>query len=340
MKLISKYCHLKLQQIVKLSAITLQRFILLTLMVIAIGYTISATAEGFLPDKREILMMPQLCQWMYGARAGLDPSAVPQSHTMDTTGCTRYHYYCDAHTDLVRAEKNAYTNPGLAKEKLNRALNTLKGQIEFHDGEGSCSKYLRADIRYTYGKALERYARLTKSSNYYAEAISPLLQAIQLTPEDFRAYQVLGDVYTALNKRKEAQEILYNGLEINPDSKALLRRYKAVGGQRPIPEKKSDIPPETVNTEKPGKPDTTEEPAKTQDTPAKPSEPLSVSKDASTSGTGVQGAESKNPQDNSQSSPYCRFCPDLGSDQNTDTTTSPVDSVNAETNKPACRFCP
>ncbi len=312
-----------------------QKFLSLIFMGIIVSHSGFGHAEGFLPDKREILMMPQLCQWMYGARAGLDPSAVPQSHTMDTTGCTRYHYYCDAHTDLVRAEKNAYTNPGLAKEKLNRALNTLKGQIAFHDGEGSCSKYLRADIRYTYGKALERYARLTKSSNYYAEAISPLLQAIQLTPEDFRTYQVLGDVYSALNKRKEAEEILYNGLEINPDSKALLRRYQAIGGKRPIPEKKSILPSETGSTEKTGNPGTTEETAKTQNTPAKTSEPLSESKEAS-GGTDHQ----KMPQDNSQSSPYCRFCPDTSSDQNTDTTTSPVDSVNAETNKPACRFCP
>ena len=133
----------RLWQIIGYPVSSLNRFVALAFMGMAMGYSGVGAAEGFLPDKQEILMMPQLCQWMYGARAGLAPSSIPRGPSMDVSGCTRFHYYCDAHTNLVRAEKSAYTNPGRAKEKLATAIETLKGQVQFHNSEPGCSKYFR-----------------------------------------------------------------------------------------------------------------------------------------------------------------------------------------------------
>jgi hypothetical protein len=211
------------------------------LMLTLSGPGAAMAAEPFLPDKQEILMMPKLCRWMYGPRVGLDPSLTPPGPMIDVTGCTRFHYYCDANTDLVRAEKAMYFNLGRAKEKLASAINTLKGQVTFHSEE-PCSKYLQSDINYTLGYALSLMSKVAKSSSFNIEAIQPLNKAIELNPEDLRPYRVLADIYMAIGKRNLAEKVIYSGLELNPQSKPLLRLYKEVGGTRPLPSKKIVTP--------------------------------------------------------------------------------------------------
>lgn len=308
---------------------------------VAISYSGASSAEGFLPDNREILMMPQLCQWWYGPRVGMEPALIPKGPPFDMSGCTRFHYYCDAHTDLVRAEKNAYTNSGKAKYQLNRAIGTLKGQVQFRKAEPGCSKYLLADTSYNLGKALERYARLTKSSSYSAQAIGPLLESIELTPEDVRPYQVLGDIYIALNKPQQAEEIIYRGLQVNPESKPLLRRYKEVGGKRPPPTSKPVAPNEAGNVGNAQHQATGHEPVKMQVVIPPASGAPKTPQDNPVVGGAVQRGETQAEQDKATSPRNCRFCSD---DDVSKDKTSPAPIQSKSTNqgaeKPACRFCP
>ena len=312
------------------------------LMVMTVGYSGMCSAEGFLPDNREILMMPQLCQWWYGPRVGMEPALIPKGPPFDMSGCTRFHYFCDAHTDLVRAEKNANINQGKAKYQLNRAIGTLKGQVVFRKAEPACSKYLLADTSYSLGRALELYSRLEKFSSFSAQAIGPLLEAIELTPEDIRPYQVLGDIYVALKKPQQAEEVLYRGLQINPRSKPLLRRYKDVGGKRLPPALKTTEPNETSNL---------------GDAQHLTTDHVSIQKEDSISGVGtdheiphdnqaVVGAElqrekTQAAQEKSTLSRNCRFCSDI--DVSKDKTyPDPVQSKSSTqgSEKPSCRFCP
>lgn len=334
--------HERLYQLIQPVMVGLRRFLTLTLIGLAIGHPGVVAAEGFLPDNREILMMPQLCQWRYGPQVGMDPALIPKGPPMDVSGCTRFHYYCDAHTDLVRAEKNAYTNPGKAKSQLERSIGTLKGQVPYRIAEPGCSKYLLADTYYTLGKALALYARLTKSSGYAAQAIGPLLQSIELTPEDARPYQVLGDVYVALNKRQQAEEAIYSGLQVNPESKPLLRRYREIGGKRPLPTRKPATPAEAGMAGGAEHLDAGKEPVKTQealppsavDSP-KPSQGNPVVEGA------VQRVEDQADQDKSKTSRYCRFCADTDSKQsNAPAAAVQPEPPNPVAAPPACRFCP
>ena len=318
-----------------------QRFFAMVLIGVAISYSGTSSAEGFLPDSREILMMPQLCQWWYGPRVGMDPALLPKVPPFDMSGCTRFHYFCDAHTDLVRAEKGAYNNPGGAKILLGRAIGTLKGQVQFRKAEPGCSKYLLADTNYSLGKALESYARLTKSSSYSAQAIGPLLETIELTPEDVRPYQLLGDIYLALKKPQQAEEVIYRGLQVNPESKPLLRRYKEVGGKRPPPSKKPLAPNEARNVGDAQGQVAGHEPVKLQEIIPPASEAPKTPKGNSVVKGTQQKEETQAEQDKAVSLRNCRFCSDddVSKDKTSPAPVQPK-STNQGADKPSCRFCP
>jgi hypothetical protein len=308
---------------------------------LAISYSGASTAEGFLPDNREILMMPQMCQWWYGPRVGMDPALMPKGPPFDMSGCTRFHYFCDAHTNLVRSEKNTYTNPGKAKYQLDSAIATLKGQVKYRKAEPGCSKNLLADTHYSLGKALERYARLTKSSSYSAQAIGPLLETIELTPEDIRPYQMLGDIYIALKKPQQAEEIIYRGLQVNPESKQLLRRYKDVGGKRPLPTTKPAAPNEERSSGDTQNQVTGPESSNTIEViPPASADPKTPQGNSVFAGA-VQSEETRSEQNKATSTRDCRFCSndDVSKDKISPAPVQPK-STNQSADKPSCRFCP
>ena len=306
----------------------------LVLLLLMLGVTASSSVlamESFLPDKQEILMMPMLCRWMYGARVGLDPSLIPQRVPMDTTGCTRFHYYCDANTDLVRAEMAMYTNPGAARFKLNRSIETLEGQIAFHNTE-PCSRYLLSDINYTLGHAFSLMARITKSSVYYIKAIQPLNKSIELNSGDMRPYQALGEIYLETGQRDHAEEMIYKGLQINPQSKALLRMYKKVGSKRPLP---TVIPGAAEPSARKDEVTITNNPEK----PGSGINNLEATSGIANTKPGPQKIDSISPvQDIKHGG--CRFCPDDTNAKGNQGNQATVPTPGKVGNDPYCRFCP
>jgi len=309
----------------------------------AIGYPGFAVAQGYTPDKHQIMLMSPLCQWMRGARAGMDPALIPKGPPMDVSGCSRFHYYCWADLELVRAEQNAYTKPGEAKYRFDKAISMLKGQVQHHNSTPGCSKYLQADVNYTLGKALERYARFTKAKQYYGQAIGPLLKSIELNPDDERPYLVLGDVYAALNKRQQAEEAFYRGLEVNPESKPLLRRYEKIGGKRSLPTKKPQaVGEESVEAEPANSPGAASETVNGQGARAPVTGDNSGTKQANPIvAEPLKDAEATAQKDTTTPTPYCRFCVDEDSGQaKVSPAPSQPGSPNAGTDKPPCRFCP
>lgn len=118
-----------------------------------------------------------------------------------------------------------------------------------------------------------------------------------------RAYVGMADFFIKANDKKQALEIITKGVINNPDSKALKRMYKELGGAMPYP-----APAEPI-AEMPGKkpdevvanvPATVAEPPHAQD---------KVEKKEATQATANVSVEERG-EIGSPTNPWCRFCTD------------------------------
>lgn len=130
--------------------------------------------------------------------------------------------------------------------------------------------------------------------NQPAQAIAHFNKAIELDPNQAKAYNALADYYVKTKQSVKALEIVTEGLRYNPDTRSLQRRYTELGGKQPYPAPIAPAPVEAA----PAKADET--PAATPPSPAvgtQEAAPAAVVPD-----TPVPIGSPKNP--------YCRFCPD------------------------------
>lgn len=121
------------------------------------------------------------------------------------------HHYCAALNALNEAYKTSY------KEDTRGMLSRAIKEIEYMEHQTSSNFILRPKIAYDKGTAYE-------GLKDYPNAISQYQQSIKYNPKLTPAYVALSDLYLKLNKKKEAMEILKQGLKFKPDSKALKKR--------------------------------------------------------------------------------------------------------------------
>ena len=75
---------------------------------------------------------------------------------------------------------------------------------------------IRSTVLLKRGKGYEEWRKMDKAMRDYREAI-------QIKPKNTRAYVSTAELYLKLKNRKEARNIIDQGLKVNPNSKTLLR---------------------------------------------------------------------------------------------------------------------
>ena len=122
----------------------------------------------------------------------------------------------------------------------------------------------------------------------YPMAIQSANKAVELNPGYIRAYLLLQDIYEQLKDRKKALAVITEGLKQVPNSKALQRQYKELGGSIPFPEPYPKL----------AAPDKHADAATAASSiPATDEETVAPMK------------ETESPRVQPADNPYCRFCP-------------------------------
>lgn len=188
------------------------------------------------------------------------------------------HHYC-AGINFI----NRYYRGRTAQDKrfnLNNARQNLQYMVTHADPSYS----LMPDVYLNLGV-------VAALSNRPAEALTHFNKAIELNPNQPRAYISLADHYVKLKQTAKALEIVTEGLRHNPGTRSLQRRYTELGGKLPYPEPAvamSETVPEPAPVVEAAPPDPAVAPPREAIAPPPPS-------------TQTIG---------SPTNPYCRFCPD------------------------------
>lgn len=134
-----------------------------------------------------------------------------------------------------------------------------------------------------------------------ALAATQYLKAMGGNPSLVRAYTGLADLMTRNKDSKNALNIITRGLQHNPESKALKRRYTELGGTLPYPAPITPAQPAAEPTVQPP----AVKPAVAEEAPAPgiaAPDPAAATPTATTP-----------PEVGSPTNPWCRFCPDVNS---------------------------
>jgi tetratricopeptide (TPR) repeat protein len=139
------------------------------------------------------------------------------------------------------------------------------------------------------------------AENNFSLAIKSAIKAIELDPRHVNAYWILSDSYQALGNKKKALEFVTEGLRHVPGARALVRRYRELGGSDPMPEPYPrdgrDQPVEPTGEPEAVTPAIDEAPGQVESQETIEPNPVQQTTDAP--------AMPEKPPGN----PYCRFCP-------------------------------
>lgn len=234
---------------------------------------IPSAMAGWAPTPAEMATLPPYC----AARFNAGSDAFKNWQRTMGGDFNHIHHYCVGLKWLNHAR-------GTFSSNRNGTLGAAVREFDYVLTHAAQGFYMRPEILMNRGIALSMMKR-------DGEAVSNLLQAIELNPQQPRAYMTLADLYDKMKNRAKALETITEGLRHNPDTKSLQRLYTELGGKLPYPEPHRPIPvvdPQAV--------------APADDLPAAstkaPAEPAAVS------------APAEQPKIGSPNNPYCRFCPD------------------------------
>lgn len=256
----------------------------------------SQAADTFAVTRDELKMMPPYCNAIYGGTVGQPPR---ETHPLRNTipHCTSVHHYCDALKYVVRTNKS-WDNKNTAIFNWQKAEQSFISVIgEWKSSSPDCTLYPEAHTNL--GNHLLRSTQY--GQNRIAEALTNFEASIQKNKTYAPAYLGLADAYLQFKDKDKAIKTLERGLQNNPDSKQLTKKYSSLGGK-----------PELFLANLPA-------PAKKQEdsAPVQATEKISDKKMApeNTIPREPETVHSKNEIAPSQkigspTNPWCRFCPD------------------------------
>lgn len=216
-------------------------------------------------------------------------------------------HYCDGLRFFDRANA-AMSNKQAMQYYLQESLSGFNYVL----GHAQESDVIRGEVHL--GKA-----RTLKLMGRNAEAAAELNNALRYKVDSPDVYQALADHYHEAGNKQKAMEMVTEGLQRNPNSKGLKRRYTEFGGKLPYPESVAKtLPVEKANDEiKPGVKLEAAPPSgeTTGQAAVAPSEQIKLKTEdkaesvpASTQTTPAEPVAT--PQIGSPKNPYCRFCAD------------------------------
>jgi len=254
-----------------------QPLLFLALALVAIS---SHALEPWMPTDKEMASLPEFCKARF--KEGSPEFKLWASTLGEDYGHT--HHYCAGVNFLNRYYR------ARSKQDKRFNLNNARTNLQYMVTHAAPTYSLMPDVHLNLG---EVYSLM----NQLGQAITHFNKAIELDPRQPRAYNALSDYYVKTKQSAKALEIVTTGLQYNPDTKSLQRRYKELGGKLPYPEPIEPTPAVEVEAAKPEEPPT-------------PS-PSSVEPAASPTAVLPEPVEPiAEPRIGSPTNPYCRFCPD------------------------------
>lgn len=245
---------------------------------LAMLLTIASAKAAWEPSPAEMATLPPYC----AARFNQGSDAFRIWQTTMGRDFIHIHHYCVG-LKLLNQVRGTFTT------KQNETLGAAVREFDYVLTHAALDFYMRPEILMNRGIALSMMKR-------DGEAVSNLLQAIELNPQQSRAYMTLADLYDKMKNRGKALETVSEGLRHNPDTRSLQRRYTELGGKLPYPEPIR--------------------PAQAADTPAtKPADavPAAVTTaptEPDKAGPADAPVSAEQPKIGSPNNPYCRFCTD------------------------------
>ncbi len=261
--------------------------------------------EPFAVTEGELTQMPEYCQAKYGRDRGNRAIVEKWRGIYGDQNWLNMHHYCDALKFIVRANKSLGNKADLRYD-LEQAGHSIEHLLTV---EQTPDWILRPEAHVNLGKVYLRLAQFGRG--YEGKAIQNFEKAKLIRPDYEPAYSALSDYYAGKGQKQKALNFIEDGLRHSPDSKQLMRRFKALGGKTPpaplvvsrpvVPDEANNAPVKQVQPESDGVSS-----APLPDLPASSSQP-EPEKQSYPSPIG------------SPSNPWCRFCPDTEN-------TSPVKS--------------
>lgn len=239
---------------------------------------IASAKAAWEPTPAEMATLPPYC----AARFNQGSDAFKTWQTTMGRDFIHIHHYCVG-LKLLNHVRGTLTS------KKNETLGAAVREFDYVLTHAAPDFYMRPEILMNRGIALSMMKR-------DGEAVSNLLQAIELNPKQPRAYMTLADLYDKMKNRGKALDAVSEGLRHNPDTRSLQRRYTELGGKLPYPE--PIRPAQAADTQ--------------ASTPADaaPSAVIEAPTEPDKSEPAAAPAPAEQPKIGSPNNPYCRFCTD------------------------------
>lgn len=251
--------------------------------------------EPFAVTPGELALMPPYCQAKYGVDRGNRAISDKWRGIYGDQNWMNMHHYCDALKYIVRANRSLSNKANLKYDLVQAA----KGIEHLLKAEQTPDWILRPEAEVHLGNIYLRLSQMGQGSE--GRAVQAFEQAIAIGPDYAPAYSALSDYYADRKLGQKALNVAEEGLKHVPDSKPLLRRFKALGGKTPPPPL-AIVQPVAPNesTDSPVKqtqPQSGDAPGAAADTPAPPSPQAQPDEEVPPAHIG------------SPTNPWCRFCP-------------------------------
>lgn len=221
-----------------------------------------------------------------------------------------FHHYCWG--KLGRLRYFSATNP---KDKQHAFMRWVGGMTFTVDWETNPSHHQHWPYLYV---AYEELADAYFYHKQYRKSITKGEKALKENPESGRAYARIADDYVAIGDKEQALKQVSEGLRHIPNSKALQRRYKQLGGKLPYPVPYAKAPKQTASQRASEEKRSDVKPIADSEGPGSNSMDQDKKPDSATDTSSKSGDNIANPTTQAKpykqpigtpSNPYCRFCP-------------------------------
>ena len=251
--------------------------LLLVIICLTSGLGFAQTMEmSSKPTAGEMMRMPPHCVARY--KAGRSSPEWNTYRDQIGSNFNDFHHYCNALNWV-----NRYWGARSAKDRgyaLQRAMDNFNYMVNTEKPDFA----LRAELYSNRGEVFKLMGKPGEAAKDFSHALS-------INPRLLKPYLQIADMHVAGKSTTRALETVTEGLRHLPDSKALQRRYRELGGKKPFPQPIVTQAPETVTPEAAA---VTQVPETAVATPSAP-EPMKAAEPQPAIGT--------------PNNPYCRFCP-------------------------------